>query len=238
MWWTANCSLGNFRAWNTKPFNDYANGKVYDRMFWAPKNLAPPIDLESEIGEYLDLPCEWPEGASFWFPTYCMSVSAQLDPRVFASDANGGPTHPLELDFGHRTPNLAAARYPDLKTHMLEHYWLNPLSEDPFIPGTGDVPWFFNMSPDSEPIGLLFDGSVRKVPVMESLVSNDIVVRQGGDSLWQDDPGCFGDAGYLEMYGEPNIPFDHPARDLVDSTSSYHVFTADGILGRDTIFSK
>jgi len=121
---------------------------------------------------------------------------------------------------------------------MMEHFWLNPWPEPPFIPGTGGVPWFFNMSDRAEPATLFFDGSVRLLPNLEVLVSNDIVVRQGGDSLWQDDPGCFGDAGYLEMYGEPNIPFDHPARDLVDSTSSYHVFTADGILGRDTIFSE
>src|SRR5690606_16166916 len=37
-WWPGNCSLGSFRAFHTRPFNQYINGKVYDKIFWAPKD--------------------------------------------------------------------------------------------------------------------------------------------------------------------------------------------------------
>jgi hypothetical protein len=108
---------------------------------------------------------------------------------------------------------------------MLEHYWLqkNP-SES--IPGTAGVPWFFNMGEDSTPATLFFDGHVRMMSMREAVLSSKRVEAQNEDPLDSVDHGCFGTAGYFEgsTYGNP------PA----DRRSSYHVFTRDGILGRDT----
>jgi len=231
MWWPANCSIGNFRAWNTQRFNSYANNKVYDPLFWAPRDRS----IEN-VQEYFDLPCEWPgAGTQFFFPTYCMSVAAQVDPEVYRGPSDGGSQQALDLPLGHQTPALASATYPDLKTHMLEHYWLNPLHRNYFIPGTGGVPWFYNMSTRSEPMTLFFDGSVRKLPVLEVLVSNHFVVTGGEDPLWADDPACFGTGGYFESFRADELRYHRP---LVDETTSYHVFTRDGIQGRDTIFNK
>jgi len=241
MWYIVNCSLGNFRAWNTRPFHQYANGKVYDPLFWAPRDLDLPTgdknDLRKRLRDLFTVDCEWPgEGTRFIFPTYCMSIAAQVDPRVYRGPQDGGSNRALDFPLGHRTPNLAAARYPELKTHMMEHFWLNPWPKPPFVPNTGGVPWFFNMSDRAEPATLFFDGSVRLLPNLEVLVSNDIVVRQGEDRLWADDRSCFGSGGYFENFAEP--PSNFHVESLVDQTSSHHVFTRDGILGRDTIFSK
>lgn len=235
-WSQGSCAIGNWRAWNTKPFNNYANGKVYDPLFWAPRNLDLPGNIWDRLRKYIDLDCEYPPNANiFIFPTYCMSVAAQVDPEVFRGESDGGAQEALDLPLGHKTPNLGNARYPDLKTHMLEHYWLNPPPEDPFFPDT-EVPWFFNMSDRAEPATLFFDGSVRLLPNMEVLVSNDVVVRQGEDSLWACDAACARCSGYFENYALP--PSNLVVYGLVDQVPSHHVFTRDGILGRDTIFNE
>jgi len=235
-WWPGNCSLGNFRYWFTKPFNQYANGKVYDRLFYAPRHLLLPGDWADLLRERINTDCEWVgEEDTVLTPTYCMSLAAQVDPEVYAAPSRGGAQRALALDYGHRTPSLASAKYPDLKTHMIEHYWFNPPPEEPFIPGTGGVPWFFNMSDRAENATLFFDGSVRLLPNMEVLVSNDIVVRGGGDPLWNHDPGCFGSGGYFENSAQRGSTLE--VHGFVDQVSSHHVFTTDGILGRDTIFS-
>lgn len=237
LWYGINCSLGSFRAWNAQSFNNYANGKVYDLLFWAPRHLEYHSRREL-IQSYIDLDCQWPGGgAPFFFPSYCTSVAAQVDPDVYRGPQAGGPQRALDLPLGHRTPNLANARYPDLKTHMIEHEWLNnwPAGHDPYIPDTGGIIWYYNASDRSEPATLFFDGSVRVLPVLEVLASNDLVVSGGEDRLWSEDLACFGNAGYFETDSFP--PSDSATFEFVDMTTSYHVFTRDGILGRDTIFT-
>ena len=224
MWYTGNCSLGSFRAFHTKPFNQYLNNKVYDPIFWAPKDYT----TEERIFQWMEDPGEWPTNpapVSFWFSTYCTSVAAQVSPDVYRDELDGGSQRANDLAAGHRTPSMAQARYPDQKTHMLEHYWLqqNP-SES--IPGTGGVAWFFNMGPDSTPATLFYDGHVRMMSVREARQSSDIVFNQSGRELDADDPACFGTGGYFESSAYNGA---------VNEINSYHVFTADGIAGRDTI---
>ena len=215
----SNCSLGSFRSFHTKPFNQYINSKVYDPIFWAPKDYT----VDDQIFRYYEDPGEWATGASFFFSSYCMSVAAQYSPDVFRSTALGGAQHPVDLPAGHRSPGLQQARYPDLKTHMLEHYWFqnNP---SPTIPGT-TTPWYFNMGQESTPATLFYDGSTRMMSVREAVRSDELVLSQGGSSLVATDPTCFGAAGYFHTFA-----FGGTAA----SINSYHVFTADGILGRDT----
>jgi len=225
LWWAGgNCSLGSFRAFHTKPFNQYINNKVYDPIFWAPKDYT----TEENIFAWMEDPGEWPVApapVSFWFSTYCTSVAAQVNPDVYRDPLDGGSQRATSLAAGHRSPSMSQARYPDQKTHMLEHYWLqqNP-SES--IPGTNGVAWFFNMGPDSTPATLYYDGHVRMMSVREARQSSDIVFQQSGRRLDADDPACFGTAGYFES---------NAYNGDVNAINSYHVFTADGIAGRDTI---
>ena len=217
-WYPGNCVLGSWRAFNFKPFNQYVNGKYYDRIFWADKDYT----IEEDINDYWADPGEWPgAGVPFYFPTYCMSAAAQVSPDVFGLDSDAGRTEqsPMSLPAGFRSPNLGAATYPDLKTHMLEHYWLqNNPSEN--IPGT-TVPWFYNMGAESTPATLFFDGHTAMMGVREAVASSNRVQAQGDDSLVAEDPDCT--ATYFEWYA-------HTGEEI----SSYHVYTRDGIKGRDT----
>src|SRR5690606_35695371 len=84
-WWPGNCSLGSFRAFHTRPFNQYINGKVYDKIFWAPKDYT----VEEDIFQYRADPGQWPgAAASFYFSTYCMGISAMVNSEVFARAEN------------------------------------------------------------------------------------------------------------------------------------------------------
>lgn len=213
------CRGGNYLYYHTRPFNQYMNGKFFDRMFWAPKDYV----LEAWVRDAWEDPGEWPVGRrirTFW-STYAMSMAAQFSPQVMARDSVGY-RHPLRLAAGHRTPNLASARYPELKTHMLEMWWLQgPPSEH--IPGSR-APWLFNLGQDSTPATLFYDGHVRLLGVREAVRSNARVVQQGGDSLViSSDPGCSG----------RNLWFENRAYNG-QRVSSFHMYTADGILGRDT----
>jgi prepilin-type N-terminal cleavage/methylation domain-containing protein len=223
MWAPGNCSRGDFRAFHTKPFNQYINKKVYDSIFWAPKDYT----IDEIIHQWQEDPGEYPEGSPpLYFSTYCMSVAAQVSPDVYRGPSAGDAQRARDLPAGHRTPNLSSATYPDLKTHMLEHYWLqNNPSES--IPGTAGVPWFFNMGPDSTPSTLFFDSSVRMMSVREAVSSSRRVVTQGEDELDANDPACFGTGGYFQSYG-------YAGANTRGEINSYHVFTRDGIKGRDT----
>ncbi|QOJ17812.1 MAG: type II secretion system protein [Phycisphaeraceae bacterium] len=226
MWWPGNCSLGSFRAFHTKPFNQYVNKKIYDPIFWAPKDYT----IQDRIFQFMEDPGEWPSvNPYFYKSTYCTSIAAQVSPDVYRGATQGFSQRPDALPAGFRSPNLSSATFPDLKTHMLEHYWLqNNPSES--IPGTAGVPWFFNMGPDSTPATLFFDGHVRMMSVREAVASSRRVVAQGGDKLDANDPACFGSGGYFQSYG-------YSGANGRGEINSYHVFTRDGIKGRDTIGS-
>ena len=219
-WCEVNCSLGSFRAFHTKPFNQYLNSKVFDPIFWAPKDDS----ITEDIQRWWDDPGEWPRHANaFYFSTYCTAVSAMLSSEVFRSKSKGGFQDPLDLDAAFRSPSISQALYPDLKTHMLEHYWLQDRPSKA-MPGTNGVPWFFNGGEDSKPATLFYDGHVALLPVKQVLRSNRVVRIQTDDELWIDEGRCFGGGGYFTSY----------AKDP-DKPTSFHVFTTDGIRGRDVL---
>jgi prepilin-type N-terminal cleavage/methylation domain-containing protein len=219
MWYPLNCSLGRFRGFHTKPFNRYLNNKVYDPIFWAPKDYT----INELIFQFMDDPGEWQgTGTPFFFSTYCTSVAAECSPDVYRGVSSGGSQTAISLAAGFRTPPYGSATYPDQKTHMLEHYWLQ-LNPSESIPATFGVPWFFNMGADSTPATLFYDGHTRMMSVREAVTSSARVFAQGEDELDASDPACFGSSGYFEWY-----------RHGTDPINSYHVFTRDGIKGRDT----
>lgn len=225
-WYPENCSLGSFRAFHTKPFNAYLNGKVFDAVFWAPKDRSVP----QEVFTFMDDPGEWPVGVrNFYFSTYCTSIAGQVSPDVFRPDSRGGYQDPRSIPAGFRSPSLFQAQYPDLKTHMLEHYWLQSPPSDS-MPNTNGAPWFFNLGEDSTPVTLFFDGHLRLLKVKEVLASNERILATepgqppAGESLWvTKETSCF-NGGYFDSYAVDK-----------DKTTSFHVFTRDGIKGRDTI---
>ena len=121
---------------------------------------------------------------------------------------------------------MSAVAYPDLKTHILEHEWLqdSPGDINPLFTG-GTTQYFFNQGASSRPCTLFYDGSIRLLPVQEVLQSQ-VRLDTGGDhegaSLW-----CHDWIG-LDY-------FENQSYGMPEQETSFHVMTRFGIRGRDTL---
>ena len=203
-------------------FNSYVNQRAQDPIFYAPKDrhVYDRVQQCFEVaGEFVAVPrsCN-PSWAS-----YCMSPAALFDPQVFADNGHGEFwTAPWTMPSGYRVPGFDRAKYPTLKTHMLEHHWLQnakmPCNQSFF----GCEPFFFNHSLASMPVTLFYDGSVRLTSVTEAMSADRRQRRQTGHGLWSRDTPFGGDGYFIAD------SFDF-------AETSYHTLTIDGIRGRDVI---
>ena len=220
--------FGHFRFPNFKAFHDYVNGRVYDPTFYAPNDTVP-YELAAP---FFDSPWEFdPEGNPPIWVSYVLSPAAMYHPNVMRSNAAGGWQNPWDLDYGFQSPGLFQARYPDLKTHMIEYNWVQdpPAECNPTPPPVwgfrGDCePYYFNHGIDSTPATLFYDGHVRLLPNTEVFAADQQILKQTGgvDGLWHRGTP-FGEDGYYISFGYDGAPLSH------------HILTTDGILGRDTL---
>ena len=235
--------FGWFRYPNVKQLSTYVNNKYYDKVFYAPKD--PNWDT---IELCIDNPAEFattPAGCNppIW-TTYCLSPAALFSPDVLGYNEQTQKyyTDPWDLPGGHRTPTMGSIRYPTLKTHMLEHPWLqnvrrvcNPAFTSPW--GEQCEPYYFNGGFESTPATLFYDGHVRLFGTQEALNANRRHLGQtvndlnGEFGLWSIDT-TFG-GGYNPSSGGGY--FMQYAYDF--TSTSYHILTIDGALGRDTLGS-
>ncbi len=236
--------FGYFRVPNTPAFTQYLSGRMYDPVFWAPKDRV--LLEESGVEECFEHPgdfCVSDEPGFLVWSTYCLSPAALFSPDVFSPPPGGiyndpfhtaygiGWQNPWSLPGGFRTPTMSQARYPDLKTHMLEHTWLqNPPTEcNPnFLatsPFTECEPWYFNHGIESRPVTLFYDGHVTVIGTQQAQRSDFQHQTQTniGYGLWSRDTplGAEPDGGYFMGDGYDDI------------ATSFHILTTDGILGRD-----
>ena len=218
------------------------SGKFYDPVFYAPKDTILLDDVNgtgfgvsdcfADPGEYCDRPPLAGQGEVPTWSSYVLSPAAMYNPKVMARqnlNGSGGWNNPWILPAGFRSPSMGQARYPGLKTHMLEHHWLQSSRANcnpAFAPGSygGCEPYYFNHAMESSPMTLFYDGHVASVGVGEAMRAD---ARQLGQSnnlygLWSRDTS-FGINGYFIDRG-----YDA-------ANTSYHVLTTDGILGRDII---
>ena len=219
--------FGNFRLPNAKALHDYVNGRFYDPTFYAPNDTVPydlALPLFGDPNEFNT------EGNPPIWVSYVLSPAAMFDPDVMRSNAEGGWQNPWDLDYGFQSPGLFQAQYPDLKTHMIEHNWVqnppaecNPAPPPPFG-YDGCDPYYFNHGIDSTPVTLFYDGHVRLLPNTEVYAADQQILKQTGgvDGLWHRGTP-FGEDGYYISYGYDGVPLSH------------HILTTDGILGRDTL---
>ncbi|MHC4787193.1 MAG: prepilin-type N-terminal cleavage/methylation domain-containing protein, partial [Planctomycetota bacterium] len=213
---------GSFRfGAQTKPLNEYVNGRYHDPIYYAPKDE----QLVAQVEPCLDLPGEFVGGEPYGgvgpgacnpaYTSYSLSAAGLFDPAVFSDNGEGRYWNaPWEMAAGYRVPSFGHVKYPTLKTHMLEHHWLqnNTLPcNDSFY---GCEPYYFNHSFRSMPVTLFYDGSVRLMGVLEAMSSDRRQQQQSPDGagLWSRDTP-FGDDGYLISDG-----YDFAA-------TSYHVLT-------------
>jgi len=226
---------GSFRLPNAKPLQDYVGGRFYDPTFYAPADR-PVWDFVEFYGcfesldEFADCVPPVPgQGDLPAWSSYCTSPAALYHPDVMRRPADGGWQDPFDLDHGFETPALTQARFPSLKTLMLEHNWVQNAPKDvcnPAFPNLGAYgncePYYFNHSIDSAPATLFYDLTVRLLPNTEAKAADQQVQKQAGAGLWSRDTP-FGVFGYLIESGFDGSPVSH------------HVLTTDGILGRDTV---
>ncbi len=239
-------NFGSFRMANCKQFSQYVSGKFYDPVFYAPKDKAAWTAVE----ECLDDPGEFCIAAGnsdcYW-SSYCLSPAAMFSPDVMRNIRDGGWQDPWTFFSSFRSPSMSQAQYPQLKTHMLEHHWLqNARAEcNSFWDGgtfNGCEPYYFNASRDSTPMTLFYDGHIEPFGVGEAMKSSARHFAQTSEQgtgfhLWHrhtinkgTDPAEAGDpwpvGGYfMEMIYDKGSTYD--------AITSFHVLTTDGILGRD-----
>ena len=234
--------VGFFRQPNMKIFAQYMNNKYYDEVFYAPKDRRKIERVE----QYFEQPHEFDYDGIIEWPSYCYAVSSMFNPSVWdpcrAGTGSGRPedraaptcTSPGGGPAGYKSPPVGKACYPDLKTRVLEHEWLqNPPGgggdTNPLFSG-GNTPYFFNHGIRSAPCTLFMDGSVRVMGVQEAVKSNQRVQRQGPSTDWE----CEAPSLWIRDSGNKTY-FQGQSYGFPEEETSYHIMTRFGICGRDTI---
>lgn len=221
----ASVGYGAFRVPNVKAFSAYVGKRFYDPTFFAPKDIVPL----SNVSKYFTSAAEFTfDGSAYEDSSYCFSPAAMYDVQVLkrtGQTLNGqGYTNPATLKAGYRSPPVSRCSYPDLKTRMIEHNWLQN-TPDSLINTNfagGDTPWQFNHGYNSAPACLFFDGHIELVSCQKSMQADNRVAPSNG-SIWSKNTP-FGTNGY---FGAQSYDF------LVNT--SFHILTTDGIEGRDVL---
>jgi prepilin-type N-terminal cleavage/methylation domain-containing protein len=234
--------FGAFRIPNGFQFSQYVSGRFYDPTFYAPKDTGAWDTLErsgcfdapDEFADCLPpLPQSGPFGGDLpGWSSYILSPAAMFNPYVMQAanpDLPGSGFRYPWTDGGpaaFRSPAFSQCAYPSLKTHMLEHHWLQNQKQhcNPNFHASvfgGCEPYYFNHSWDSSPAALFYDGHVESVGTRKAQRMDQRVLDQTGSGLWHRGT-TFGENGYLHEYGYET-----------QANTSYHILTTDGIRGRD-----
>jgi prepilin-type N-terminal cleavage/methylation domain-containing protein len=221
-------AFGAFRLPNCSQFSEYLNGRFYDKVFYAPKDtvvMEAFARTQDSPGEYVTSSDTGNNGPVF--SSYCLSPAAMFSPDVMKNASKGGFEDPWDLPAGFRSPSLSQALFPELKTQMIEHHWLQnrQIECNPGVAGgtyNGCEPYYFNQGWESAPVALFYDGHVETIGVREAEKANGRNIAQADYPLWCDDTP-FGPDGY----------FISDAYDWAET--SFHILTADGIRGRDKL---
>ncbi|MHC5024601.1 MAG: type II secretion system protein [Planctomycetota bacterium] len=228
--------FGWFRHPNCGQFNEYLTGRFYDPVFYPPKDKAAIATLEGCLdaaGEISDCDTggQFTGSTEFYYPAgYSFSPAALMSADVLNAD-NGYSDFqdPWDLPSGWKAPGMSQARFPELKSMMLEHHWLQFAERDcnPNF-GTDGIwdgcePHYFNHGYKSTPVTLFYDGHIEGLGQYEAIQADGQIAGQdeNGVGLWHRGIQGWGDNGYTGQWG-----FDW-------TTSSHHILTVNGIEGRD-----
>ena len=257
-------TTGNFGSWrlvNAKSFNKYVGNRFYDPIFFAPKDKVTTEKASAFLEAGADFTGTLEQTI---LSSYCWSPAAMWGPDVI-SKKKGFKAPPTTSPSGFRSPAASQAAFPDLKTRCMEHQWLqnkpnldtmdggkwtggtapNKDSFCPAVRGSGGMPWVFNQGYQSAPATVFFDGHIAQLSVAEAADTYSRVAladKTNPTPATGDKPitGTFATGSTI-----PTMPTGYTNGATYDNGAefagkyvSYHVLTAGGILGRDTIGQK
>ena len=249
--WGGDEGFGLWRLPNIRNFNQYVGGKFYDRAFYAPKDkvqldrAAPAFERGDDFTQICNIPGNWVPS------TYAFSPAGMWSPEVFSSRTGclslGGNLPPGLF----RSPAASQAKFPELKTRMIEVLWLQNKEGPEFNPmfAGNSTPYFFNQCINSAPCTLFYDGHISIAGASDSMDGNAQVSAQNMDAnMGMVEPGLYctntlnrlpgpwGNYGgfFTGPDGQSGANFNYDT----EVNTSYHVFTTDGILGRDFLTVK
>jgi hypothetical protein len=221
--------FGAHRLPNAAGFQPYVGGRFHDPTFYAPDDVST-YDLAAP---WFGVDCGYaaPIESAIAYSSYVLSPAAMFDPKVLGRLE--GFRDPDTLSYGYRSPGLAVANHPSLKSHMIE---LNAV-ELTFAPcnpaASGDggdcVPYRFNQVWEARPLALMYDGSVRLLTPRAAQFA-DQRVRRASQGMALTEKGLWVRGTPL---GANGVGGAEAADFMVDT--NYHWLTSDGILGRDVL---
>jgi len=225
--------FGSWRMANCQSFSNYVGGKFYDRTFYAPKDkiLLNRAECAFERGDAFTLLTDLPDEVVY--SSYCFSPAAMWSPDVLGS--KGFKTPCSQSKGAWRCPSVSQASFPDAKTRMLEHHWLQNQQGGEYNGFfTLPEPWYFNQSYNSAPCTMFFDGHIAVMGVASAMNSDQQVFSQNESQTGVVNKGLWVRNIPIGPWNGMNGYYTTAAYDDQVNTS-YHVFTTNGIQGRDFI---
>jgi prepilin-type N-terminal cleavage/methylation domain-containing protein len=248
---TGGLEMNNFGTWrypNALQVAEYMNGLPLHKAYFAPKDTIALRTLEgcdSLNGSY----CVSSRGESIWGwgsawnsnmimapSSYCISPALMYNAQVYAwnPDADITFSDPMDINTGFRPSTIDQAQFPNLKSWLMEHYWLQNSVTDCSMnwDGTwfaedgacwdGCEPFHFNQSYKSAPVTAFTDGHVGSFEVAQADRDSALIAENNGMGLWHTETGD-GLGGYYTGYGSDWVSW------------SGHTHTTGGIKGRDIL---
>ncbi len=224
--------FGAFRLINGRPLNLYMSNRLYDPVWFAPKDSVVVTAVETRF----DYPGEFDATGNFAqmvMSSYCFSPAAMFNPAVLskATGSNTYYTDPSTMESGYKSPALSQAAYASQKTHIMEHHWLQnrKVACNPLMTSTSMEcePYYFNAAGSSSPVAVFYDGHVGPAGCYDSEQADARISSQTAGSnphgLWSRNTPLLAAGYFNDLNYEPWVQ------------TSYHILTIDGIKGRDFI---
>ena len=256
---------GAWRYPNAGQIAAYMNNAPLHPTFFAPKDTIPLAALEgcdSTSSSYCashaahdrwGIPYFWESNMLGAPSSYCISPAMMYDPAVYQWDMLQGklPMDPMNLPRGFKPPSTSQAKYPSQKTWLMEHNWLQNVDNNEcginwggtwFMQSYGSwdgcEPEHFNAGRSSEPVTVMGDGSTITLQMARAERDSDFV--ESGDNYNNQGLGLYDHPGNGTTMGGGNARaggyYAGYSTDWVHFVG--HVFTMDGIRGRDKLADR
>lgn len=222
-WNFTNGVFGSWQLLQFRSFHQYANGRFYDPVYYAPndhptyRRAAPVFDVPAEFVILPSMPGQMVLGS------YGMSPAAMWHPDVLRGASQGGFRAPSSFPEAFERQPLFGAAHPDLKSLLFEKHWNQGGQQPASGQGWASTSTFrYNQSAAATPITLFYDGHVWFLPNAVAIADDKALRARDLDGLWSRDTplGADGYFGFTSIDG---------------SNTSHSVLTTDGILGRDVL---